>query len=93
LLYISSVGIYYFENSVQPEAFKSVFHCLWWSIITLTTVGYGDVYPITVGGKIFTSIILSVIFRLDFSISPYCAVFNAARCYGQDAFFHLLCTD
>ena len=36
---------------------------------------------------------LSVIFRLDFSISPYCAVFNAARCYGQDTFFHLLCTD
>lgn len=60
LLYISSVGIYYFENSVQPEAFKSVFHCLWWSIITLTTVGYGDVYPISVGGKIFTSIIVII---------------------------------
>ncbi len=57
LLYISSVGIYYFENEAQPEQFKSVFHCLWWSIITLTTVGYGDVYPITAGGKIFTSII------------------------------------
>ena len=60
LLYISSVGIYYFENSVQPEAFKSVFHCLWWSIITLTTVGYGDVYPISVGGKIFTSIMVLI---------------------------------
>lgn len=57
LLYISSVGIYYFENEAQTEQFKSVFHCLWWSIITLTTVGYGDSYPITVGGKIFTSII------------------------------------
>jgi nitroreductase len=42
---------------------------------------------------IIITIDLSVIFRLDFSISPYCAVFNAARCYGQDTFFHLLCTD
>ena len=57
LLYISSVGIYYFENTAQPEQFKSIIHCFWWSIITLTTIGYGDVYPITAGGKIFTSII------------------------------------
>lgn len=57
LLFLSSLGIFYFENSVQPEIFKSVFHSLWWSIITLTTVGYGDMYPITTGGKIFTSVI------------------------------------
>ena len=60
VLYLSSVGIYYFENEAQPEAFASVFHSLWWSVATLTTVGYGDVYPITVGGKIFTFIILMV---------------------------------
>ena len=60
LLYISSVGIYYFEHLVQPEKFKSVFHCLWWSIVTLTTVGYGDVYPITTGGKIFTSFVAMI---------------------------------
>ena len=53
LLYVSAVGIYYFENQAQPEHFSSVFHSLWWAIVTLTTVGYGDVYPVTVGGKIF----------------------------------------
>lgn len=60
LLYVSSVGIYYFESEAQPETFSSIFHCLWWSVATLTTVGYGDVYPITIGGKIFTSIIVLI---------------------------------
>lgn len=60
LIFLSAVGIYYFENPVQPEAFKSIFHSLWWAVITLTTVGYGDVIPVTVGGKIFTFILLMI---------------------------------
>lgn len=60
LIYFSAVGIYYFENQAQPEHFSSVFDSLWWAIITLTTVGYGDVYPITVGGRIFTFFILMI---------------------------------
>lgn len=60
LVYFSAVGIYYFENQAQPEHFSSIFDSLWWAIITLTTVGYGDVYPITVGGKVFTFFILMI---------------------------------
>lgn len=60
LLFVSAVGIYYFENPVQPETFKSIFHSLWWAVESFTTVGYGDIYPVTVGGKIFTFIMLMI---------------------------------
>lgn len=60
VLYVSSVGIYYFENEAQPEQFASILHCFWWAIVTLTTVGYGDIYPITLGGRIFTGFIMIV---------------------------------
>ena len=60
LIYVTSVGIYYFERNAQPEAFSSVFHAMWWAVATLTTVGYGDIYPITVGGRIFTTFILFI---------------------------------
>jgi voltage-gated potassium channel len=60
LIYLSGVGIYYFEHDAQPEHFASIFDSLWWAIITLTTVGYGDVYPITTGGRVFTFVILMI---------------------------------
>lgn len=60
LIYLSSVGIFLCERDAQPETFKSVMHSMWWAIATLSTVGYGDVYPITVAGKIFTSLILVI---------------------------------
>ena len=60
LVYLAAVGIYYCETDAQPDKFTSVFHSLWWAVATLTTVGYGDVYPITAGGKIFTFLMLLV---------------------------------
>jgi len=60
VIMIAGVGIYNFEHEVQPEAFASIPHSLWFAIATLTTVGYGDIAPITAGGKIFTFVILMV---------------------------------
>lgn len=60
LLYFAAAGIYFFENEAQPEKFASIFHSLWWAVATLTTVGYGDIYPVTTGGKIFTFVILLI---------------------------------
>ncbi len=60
VFYLASVGIYYYENEAQPEVFASVFHSMWWAVATLTTVGYGDIYPITAGGKVFTFIVLLI---------------------------------
>lgn len=60
LLYLASIGIYYFEGEAQPDSFGSVFHSMWWAVCSLTTVGYGDVKPITVGGKIFTGVVLII---------------------------------
>ena len=53
----SASAIYYLENEAQPEKFSSITESIWWATVSLATVGYGDVYPITVGGKIFASII------------------------------------
>lgn len=60
VLYIAAVGIWVFEHDAQPEAFGSVFHALWWALSTLTTVGYGDVYPVTTGGRVFTGVVLMI---------------------------------
>ncbi len=57
ILIFASVGIFIFEHDVQPKAFGSIPNAMWWAIVTLTTVGYGDVTPVTVQGRIFATFI------------------------------------
>ena len=56
----ASTGIYYIEGSVQPDKFGSVPDAAWWAIATLTTVGYGDVAPMTPLGKFFGSFVMVI---------------------------------
>lgn len=60
VMLLAASGMYYFERNSQPEDFGSIPAAMWWAFATLTTVGYGDVTPITVGGKIFGALITVV---------------------------------
>ena len=59
LVYVSAVALYFIEGvgGQQQEGFASIPRALWWAIVTLTTVGYGDVYPVTALGRVFAAII------------------------------------
>lgn len=57
LLVLSSALIYTVEHEAQPESFPNIISSMWWSIATLTTVGYGDVYPVTAMGKMLAGVI------------------------------------
>lgn len=55
LVVVSSTALYIIEGGIQPDAFGSIPRAMWWSIATLTTVGYGDVYPVTPLGRVFAA--------------------------------------
>ncbi|MDH3684811.1 MAG: ion transporter [Myxococcales bacterium] len=57
-LMLAASGVYVFEHAAQPDGFGSVAEALWWAIATLTTVGYGDVAPVTTWGRIFGSAVM-----------------------------------
>ena len=57
MLVFSSSAMFYVENEAQPEHFSSIPASLWWGVATLTTVGYGDIYPVTTLGKVLSAVI------------------------------------
>jgi voltage-gated potassium channel len=57
LLIIASALMYFAENEAQPEKFSSIPASMWWAVATLTTVGYGDVYPVTIIGKLAGAVV------------------------------------
>lgn len=57
LLVLSSTLMFHIENEAQPEQFTDIGQAFWWAIATLTTVGYGDIYPITALGKVLGGVI------------------------------------
>lgn len=60
VIIIASCFIYFAENEAQPDKFSSIPESMYWAVITLTTIGYGDVYPVTIVGKLFTCVIAVV---------------------------------
>jgi voltage-gated potassium channel len=57
LMLIGSSALYWIEGDLQPDKFGSIPRSLWWAVITMTTIGYGDVYPISVAGKIVAAVV------------------------------------
>ena len=68
LLLVCSTGVYFAENEAQPDKFSSILASMWLAVATLTTVGYGDIIPITFLVKIFGSI--SAIFGVGLFAIP-----------------------
>ena len=60
LLIVSSMSMFFAEHAAQPEVFSSVPAAMWWGVVTLTTVGYGDIFPITPLGKLIGALIALV---------------------------------
>jgi len=56
LLVMASALMYYAEHTTQPKAFSSIPAAMWWAVVTMTTLGYGDVYPVTVAGRFIAAV-------------------------------------
>jgi voltage-gated potassium channel len=57
MLVVASSAMYYLEHDAQPKTFSSIPAAMWWGVVTLTTVGYGDIYPVTTLGKVIGAMI------------------------------------
>ncbi len=85
LVVISASILYYCEHDAQPDVFKDIPTTFWWAIVTLSTVGYGDVYPVTALGRVFGGIIAMIgigMFALPTSIlgAGFIEVINSEKC-------------
>jgi voltage-gated potassium channel len=60
VMVLASALMYDAEHEAQPEVFASIPHSMWWALVTLATVGYGDVYPVTAAGKILSGVVVIV---------------------------------
>lgn len=75
LVLFSASGMYFLERHAQPEVFGNIPSAMWWALATLTTVGYGDVVPVTHAGKMFGGLVM--IFGLAFFALPIAIVASA----------------
>jgi voltage-gated potassium channel len=57
LIILAAAGMWFFEKDTQPDKFGTIPLAMWWSVVTLTTIGYGDVFPISIGGRVFASFV------------------------------------
>jgi voltage-gated potassium channel len=57
LIVLAAAGMWFFEKDTQPDKFGTIPLSMWWSVVTLTTIGYGDVFPTTIGGRVFASFV------------------------------------
>ena len=60
IMLFGAVGIHEIEKQAQPEQFDSLQNCIWWTVVTLMTVGYGDLYPITTMGRVFAEVLMVI---------------------------------
>ena len=60
IMLFGAVGIHEIEKQAQPEQFDSLRNCIWWTVVTLMTVGYGDLYPITTMGRVFAEVLMVI---------------------------------
>ncbi|MDP3745731.1 MAG: ion transporter [Phenylobacterium sp.] len=68
LMIVAATALYLAEGAIQPDKFGSIPRALWWSVATMTTIGYGDVYPVTVLGKVLAAV--TAIFSIGFIAMP-----------------------